>query len=208
MNADLTVLPHDLLWGMPVSALPADAPDWVVEAVGLGHPVVVRRSLAPRALVAVGIRGPGREQRFAALMPRDAIKRRVRPEQLTHVQGAHDWPALQALDQIRPLMDLLALPWGVSGSAGFELASGVAALHQNSDLDLIVRTPRFVSRDWAAELVQVLDRSVCSIDVQLQTPFGALALREWAGASRQVLLKSELGAWLVTQPWQPTEACA
>ena len=208
MNADLTVLPHDLLWGMPVSALPADAPGWVIEAVRLDHPAVARRSLAPRAFVAVGIRGPRREQRFAALMPRAAIERSVRPEQLTHVHGEHDWPALQALDQIRPTMDLLTLPWGVSGSAGFELASGVAALHQCSDLDLIVRTPHFVSRDWAAELVTVLERSVCRIDVQLQTPFGALALREWAGGSRQVLLKSERGAWLVTQPWQPTEACA
>ena len=105
-------------------------------------------------------------------------------------------------------MDLLALTWGVSGSAGFELASGLPALHQNSDLDLIVRTPRFVSRDWAAELVQILNRAVCRIEVQLQTPFGAVALREWAGASRQVLLKSEHGAWLVAQPWQPAEACA
>ncbi|MGV6394854.1 malonate decarboxylase holo-ACP synthase [Pseudomonas caspiana] len=208
MNADLAVLPHDLLWGMPVSALPDDAPDWVLEAVRLGHPVVVRRSLAPRALVAVGIRGPRREQRFAAHMPRASIERCVRPEQLTHLQGQQDWPALQALDHVRPLMDLLGLTWGVSGSAGFELASGVSALHQNSDLDLIVRTPRFVSRDWAAELVTVLDRAVCRIDVQLQTPFGALALREWAGASRQVLLKSERGAWLVDQPWQSAEACA
>lgn len=208
MNADLAVLPHDLLWGMPVSALPADAPDWVIEAVRLEHPVVVRRSLAPRALVPVGIRGPRREQRYAALMPRAAIERCVRPEQLTHIRGEQDWPALQALDHVRPLMDLLALTWGVSGSAGFELASGLPALHQNSDLDLIVRTPRFVSRDWAAELVQILDRAVCRIDVQLQTPFGALALREWAGVSRQVLLKSEHGAWLVDQPWQPAEACA
>lgn len=208
MNADLAVLPHDLLWGMPVSALPDDAPDWVLEAVRLEHPVVVRRSLAPRALVAVGIRGPRREQRFAAHMPRASIERCVRPEQLTHLQGQQDWPALQALDHVRPLMDLLGLTWGVSGSAGFELASGVSALHQSSDLDLIVRTPRFVSRDWAAELVTVLDRAVCRIDVQLQTPFGALALREWAGASRQVLLKSERGVWLVDQPWQPAEACA
>lgn len=208
MNADLAVLPHDLLWGMPVSALPDDAPDWVLEAVRLGHPVVVRRSLAPRALVAVGIRGPRREQRFAAHMPRASIERCVRPEQLTHLQGQQDWPALQALDHVRPLMDLLGLTWGVSGSAGFELASGVSALHQNSDLDLIVRTPRIVSRDWAAELVTVLERAVCRIDVQLQTPFGALALREWAGASRQVLLKSERGAWLVDQPWQSAEACA
>ena len=208
MNTHLAVLPHDLLWGMPVSALPADAPDWVIEAVRLEHPVVVRRSLAPRALVPVGIRGPRREQRYAALMPRAAIERCVRPEQLTHLRGQQDWPALQALDHVRPLMDLLALTWGVSGSAGFELASGLPALHQNSDLDLIVRTPRFVSRDWAAELVQILDRAVCRIDVQLQTPSGALALREWAGASRQVLLKSEHGAWLVEQPWQVTEACA
>lgn len=208
MSVDLAVLPHDLLWGMPVSALPEDAPDWVIDAVRLEHPVVVRRSLAPRALVAVGIRGPRREQRFAALMPRGSIRRCVRPEQLTHVQGQQDWPALQALAQVRPLMDLLGLVWGVSGSAGFELASGVPALHQDSDLDLIVRTPSFVSRDWAAEWVQVLDRATCRIDVQLQTPFGALALREWASASRQVLLKSETGVWLVAQPWQPTEACA
>jgi len=208
MNADLAVLPHDLLWGMPVSALPADAPDWVIEAVRLEHPVVVRRSLAPPALVPVGIRGPRREQRFAALMPRAAIERCVRPEQLIHIRGQQDWPALQALDHVRPLMDLLGLTWGVSGSAGFELASGLPALHQNSDLDLIIRTPRFVSRDWAAELVQILDRAVCRIDVQLQTPVGALALREWAGASRQVLLKSEHGAWLVDQPWQSAEACA
>lgn len=208
MNTHLAVLPHDLLWGMPVSALPADAPDWVIEAVRLEHPVVVRRSLAPRALVPVGIRGPRREQRYAALMPRAAIERCVRPEQLIQLHGQQDWPALQALDQVRPLMDLLALTWGVSGSAGFELASGLPALHQNSDLDLIVRTPRFVSREWAAELVQILNRAVCRIDVQLQTPSGALALREWAGASRQVLLKSEHGAWLVEQPWQVTEACA
>jgi len=208
MSAEANVLPHDLLWGMPVSALPGDAPDWAVEALTLEHPVVVRRALVPRGLVAVGVRGVRREQRYAAVMLRSDIRRCVRPEQLTHRLALQDWPALQALKQVRPLMDQLGLSWGVSGSAGFELASGIAALHAHSDLDLIIRTPRFVSRDWAAEWVEVLDRAVCRIDVQLQTPFGALALREWAGASRQVLLKSERGAWLVEQPWQPAEACA
>lgn len=212
MNTELAVLPHDLLWGMPVSALPADAPQWAREALGLEHPVVVRRALVPRGLVAVGVRGVRREQRYAALMSHSDIRRCVRPEQLTHRHAEQDWPALQALRQVRPLMDLLGLNWGVTGSAGFELASGVAALHEHSDLDLLIRTPHFVGRDWAAEWVDVLGRAVCRIDVQLQTPFGALALREWAGASRQVLLKSERGAWLVEQPWQqpwqPGEACA
>lgn len=208
MNSTRAVQPHDLLWGMPLSALPADAPAWVIEAIGLDHPVVVRRAVAPRSQVAVGVRGQRREQRYAALMPRAEIRRCIRPEQLTHVEGQRDWPALRVLGQIRPLMDLLGLPWGVAGSAGFELASGVAALHENSDLDLILRTRLFVSRTWAAELVQVLDRNECRIDVQMQTPAGAVALREWAGHSRQVLLKTEQGAWLVNQPWQLSEASA
>lgn len=208
MTHALALQPHDLLWGMPLSALPADAPAWVIDAVALDHPVVVRRALAPRSQVAVGVRGRDREQRYAAMIPRADIRRCLRPEQLTCIEGERDWPALRALRQIRPLMDLLGLPWGVAGSVGFELASGVAALHENSDLDLILRTKSFVSRSWAAELVQVLDRSECRIDVQLQTPAGAVALREWAGHSRQVLLKAEQGAWLVNQPWPLTEASA
>ena len=208
MTHALALQPHDLLWGMALSALPADAPAWVVDAVALDHPVVVRRALAPRGQVAVGVRGRDREQRYAAMMPRVDIRRCLRPEQLTCIESERDWPALRALRQIRPLMDLVGLPWGVAGSAGFELASGVAALHENSDLDLILRTQSFVSRSWAAELVQVLDRSECRIDVQLQTPAGAVALREWAGHSRQVLLKAEQGAWLVNQPWPLTEASA
>ncbi|WP_426118932.1 malonate decarboxylase holo-ACP synthase [Pseudomonas sp. DSP3-2-2] len=208
MNTERTVLAHDLLWGMPVSALPDDAPDWVVEAVRLGHPVVVRRASAPVGQVAVGVRGPRREQRYATFMALADVQRCVRPEQLTATLGENDWPALQALAQIRPPMNALGLIWGVSGSAGFELASGIAALHQHSDLDLIVRTPDFVSRIWAAELVQRLNDAVCRIDVQLQTPFGAVALREWAGASRQVLRKSASGAELVAEPWHLEAVCS
>lgn len=208
MNAERTVLAHDLLWGMPMSALPDDAPDWVIEAVRLDHPVVVRRALAPVGQVAVGVRGSRREQRYATFMALADIQRCLRPEQLTDALGKNHWPALQALAQIRQVMNASGLIWGVSGSAGFELASGIAALHEHSDLDLILRTPNFVSRRWAAQLLQRLDGAACHIDVQLQTPCGAIALREWAGASRQVLRKSASGAELVTQPWPLQEVCA
>ncbi|WP_277322642.1 phosphoribosyl-dephospho-CoA transferase MdcG domain-containing protein, partial [Pseudomonas viridiflava] len=40
------------------------------------------------------------------------------------------------------------------------------------------------------------------VDLQLQTPFGAIALREWAGTSRRVPLKTATGAHLVIDPWQ------
>lgn len=105
-------------------------------------------------------------------------------------------------------MASLGLPWGVTGSAGFELASGIPALHEGSDLDLILRTPVAVSRKWAAQLVDRLEQAPCRIDVQLQTPGGALMLREWAGSGRQVLLKTMTGACLVESPWQCVESMA
>lgn len=204
MNAEHVLLPHDLCWGMPAADLPLEAPAWVVEALHQQHPVVVRRALAPAGQLAVGVRGPGREQRYATFMRLADVQRSVRPEQLGRLHGngsqAH-WPALQALAQLRPLLSGLGLAWGVSGSAGFELASGVPALHQGSDLDLIVRAPQFVSRQCAMQWLQLLQSAPCRVDVQLQTPRGGVALRDWAGAASQVLLKGQAGAELVENPW-------
>jgi phosphoribosyl-dephospho-CoA transferase len=210
MNAFLPVQPHDLLWGMSVAALPADAPAWVVEVIGLGHPVVVRRARVAEGFVAVGVRGRSRDQRYATVMKPSYIARRVRPEELVGAveETAADWAALHALTQIRPMMDALGLPWGVAGSVGFELASGVPVLHQDSDLDLILRASEFLSRQQAAELVEALAGAACRIDLQLQTPAGAVALREWAGSAHQVLLKADDGARLVTNPWSSQECAA
>jgi len=88
---------HDLLWGMTPAHAPADAPAWVLEALGAGHPVVVRRAIAAPGHVAVGVRGRLREQRFAAEMPLAAVQRRVAPEALRDVVSLRDIPALQAL---------------------------------------------------------------------------------------------------------------
>lgn len=191
---------HDLLWGMTPAHLPADAPAWGLEALGAGHPVVVRRAIAAPGYVAVGVRGRLREQRLAAEMPLAAVQRRVAPEALRDVVSSRDLPALQALAQLRSV--LVQQTWGVSGSAGFELATGIEALHARSDLDLILRTPKRLERAYADDLLAILDATVCPVDLQLQTPFGAVALREWASGSRRVLLKTDRGAHLVLDPWQ------
>ncbi|WP_438869304.1 malonate decarboxylase holo-ACP synthase [Pseudomonas sp. L1(2025)] len=191
---------HDLLWGMTPAHLPADAPAWVHDAISAGHPVVVRRALAEPGYVAVGVRGRSREQRFAAVMPLVAVQRRVVPQDLRSAVSTRDLPALRALDQLRPV--LAQQDWGVTGSAGFELASGIEALHAKSDLDLILRTPEPLERKAARALLALLDTTECAVDLQLQTPFGAVALREWAGESRRVLLKTTHGAHLVLDPWQ------
>ncbi|OOG80582.1 phosphoribosyl-dephospho-CoA transferase [Pseudomonas sp. A25(2017)] len=199
-----TYLVHDLLWGLTPQQLPADAPVWVADAINAGQPVVVRRSLTAPDHIAVGVRGRLREQRYATSMAVMAISRRVRPEDLCHVPSTRDLPALQALSRLRPLLDASGWAWGVSGSAGFELATGIEALHERSDLDLILRVPHFLDRLQARDLLAQLDASVCAVDMQLQTPCGAVALREWAGASRRVLLKDDVQARLVSDPWQPS----
>ncbi|WP_191489467.1 malonate decarboxylase holo-ACP synthase [Pseudomonas sp. FEN] len=209
MRADAPFLPHDLLWGLTPEQLPENAPGWVAEVLSLGHPVVVRRALSAPDLVPVGVRGPLREQRFATLMPRTLVARRVRPEALIDIDvAARDWPALRALRHLRPLLSESRLVWGVAGSAGFELASGFPTLHQQSDLDLILRVPQALSRRQAAGLLQQLDNPFCRVDLQLQTPWGAVALAEWASSARRVLLKRASGAQLVLDPWSVQEQMA
>ena len=63
-------------------------------------------------------------------------------------------------------------------------------------------TPEPFERNAARNLLALLDSAECAVDLQLQTPFGAVALREWAGESRRVLLKTTHGAHLVLDPWQ------
>ncbi|VVQ15502.1 Phosphoribosyl-dephospho-CoA transferase [Pseudomonas fluorescens] len=203
-----TLIAHDLLWGMTPEQLPADAPAWAVESIRAGQPVVVRRAVSAAGQIAVGVRGRLREQRFAASMAITSVSRRVRPEQLCHVDIDRDLPAVRALRQLRPLLDGYGWIWGVSGSAGFELASGFTALHEGSDLDLILRTPQPLARAQARDLVALLDAVECVVDMQLQTPLGAVALREWAGASPRVLLKNAHEACLVIDPWNPQEQAA
>uniref|UniRef100_UPI001FAF8BD9 phosphoribosyl-dephospho-CoA transferase MdcG domain-containing protein n=1 Tax=Pseudomonas sp. 43(2021) TaxID=2813560 RepID=UPI001FAF8BD9 len=108
-------LAHDLLWGMTPAQLPADAPAWAIAALAAGQPVVVRRALSEEGLVAVGVRGVLREQRLATFMPLDSIACRVSPEALCQVECERDLPVMQALKQLRPILDDCGWVWGVSG---------------------------------------------------------------------------------------------
>lgn len=199
--------PHDLLWGMTPDQLPDDAPAWAHQALAAGHPVVVRRALCESGLVAVGLRGSSREQRLAALMPIRSIQRLLSPEQL-RPRAMADLPALRALETVAPNLSAIGLPWGPTGGVGFQLATGVAVLHPASDLDLLLRTNEPFDRQQARELLAALAEAPCRIDLQLETPNGAVALREWAGDARRVLLKCAEGARLVDNPWLLLERAA
>ncbi|WP_434519004.1 malonate decarboxylase holo-ACP synthase [Pseudomonas sp. NFX1] len=202
-----TPRPHDLLWGMPLSALPADTPQWALQVVASGQPVVVRRAACADGCVAVGVRGQSRDQRLGTQMRLGDIQRLQSPEALRCCEPSL-WPALQALASVAPVLDTCGLAWGPTGGVGYQLATGIGVLHLASDLDLVLRAPHPLTRAKALELLDILDCAPCRIDVQLETPAGAVALREWAGFARRVLLKSPLGARLVSDPWAALECAA
>ena len=112
------------------------------------------------------------------------------------------------MSQLAPRLDALGLAWGVTGSLGFELASGIAAAHPDSDLDLSLRAPHHLPREWARTLCRLLDEAPGRIDLQLETPYGAVALREWASEAPRVLLKTQNGPLLVSDPWHLQQVAA
>src|SRR5690606_18744164 len=141
--------PHDLLWGMTPSQLPADAPAWARQVLASGQPVVVRRALVAADQIAVGIRGASRDQRFATVMSLSRVLRCLSPEQLIAQLPAGELPAFRALTVLNPVFEDLQRPWGVTGSVGFQLATGVAVVRAESDLDLLLRMPTELSRHEA-----------------------------------------------------------
>lgn len=196
---------HDLLWGMTVDQLDGSAPIWAIEAMQAGHPVVVRRAITDSSMIAVGIRGNARHQRYATQMPKSAIIRCVNPEQLVNID-LQAFPHLQKrLVGIANVMEYFAVQWGYAGSVGFELATGIQVVHAQSDIDLIMRMPNYLDKQLAHQMLIQLEETTEKVDVQLQTPHGGVALKEWARGSSKILLKSSHAAVLVENPWQEKE---
>ncbi|EXA97574.1 malonate decarboxylase holo-[acyl-carrier-protein] synthase [Acinetobacter sp. 1295259] len=190
-----------MLWGMTVDYIADDAPHWVREVLQRGDPVVVRRAITPENQVAVGIRGQFRHQRYAAQMPRIAINRQLKPEELTHVDLQQFEHLAERLQSISSIMKNFSGCWGYTGSFGFELATGIKTVTQQSDIDLLIRAEQPFAKKQAIELLENFQQAGLNVDIQLQLPQGGLALKEWAGNSGKVLLKRSDGAVLVENPW-------
>jgi phosphoribosyl-dephospho-CoA transferase len=210
--------PHDLLFACtPDAFVAADArPDWLdVGDWAARAPLVVRRAASPVESIPVGARGPQRRQRCAGILAPGAVARCVTPEQLAAavVRGpaldlraaADQLPCIAALLALAPRLHTLGLDWGPAGGAGFWLASGLAVLRPDSDLDLLVRLPHPPSGDTMDALTGLEAGAPCRIDIQLDTGSAGFALGEYLRGGR-VMLKTATGPVLVDDPWQPRGA--
>jgi len=207
----VAIRPHDLLWVAELTALVAvdPLPLWATaEWLDGAAPVVVRRERANAfGRIPVGLRGKTRSERFKAYLARHAIRRCVTPDMLANnaawdrKQELEEFPPIEALIALAPLLDATGLPWGPTGSVGFALASGLPVLRQDSDLDLVVRASKPLTPDLTEALLSIRSSTTCRIDMQIETGHGAFSFAEWVNGPRRVLLKTDIGPFLTDDPW-------
>jgi phosphoribosyl-dephospho-CoA transferase len=211
LNTATVPRPHDLLWIEGPGSLVADEPlpFWVRAVLGDLPVVVVRRSRQLDGLVPVGIRGRSREERFAAAIPVARVVRRVAPEDLLTTrheptrERADAIAALRAFLQVEKVWAELGLPWGPTGSVGFEMATGAPATTQASDLDIVMRAVSPLTVREGRDILAAVEQIAAVADIQVETPAGSFALREYCnGKSLRYLLKTLDGPRLVTDPWE------
>ncbi|WP_211461693.1 malonate decarboxylase holo-ACP synthase [Collimonas silvisoli] len=210
--------PHDLLWIEDAKALTTvtPLPPWASADRLLRAPVVVRREKVddPR-LVPVGLRGKTRSERFAAYLERDAVARCIRPETMVEHAPAYieeqrsRLRAFEALAVLAPALDATGLPWGPTGGVGFQLASRLPVVREDSDLDILLRSHAPLSAAQMLGLRMICSSPICRIDIQVDTGNGAFSFSEWANVNAQwanrngrVLLKTDAGPVLTTDPWR------
>jgi phosphoribosyl-dephospho-CoA transferase len=201
--------PHDLLFLRLPDRFDAGGawPDWLDATWLTKAPLVVRREAAPGSLVPVGARGTRRNERCRGYVQQAAVSRCVMPEMLAHAPipaGCTLLPLL-ALAELAPRLDALGLAWGPAGGAGFQLASGLPVLREDSDLDLLVRAPWPLPARLVDRLAGLVDGAPCRIDLQVDTGLGGFALAEYVRGGR-VLLKTAHGPLLVDDPWRQAQA--
>jgi len=191
-------------WDLPEKRCPL----WVERSLERAPFVVVRRANLFDGMIPVGVRGSSRQQRSAAYLAPKSIRNRITPEQLAANQGwltnarTEEIPGFKVLAGIEEKLANLPLAYGPTGSIGFELASGLPTATSTSDLDLLIRAPERLPMQLAKKLITIFSGSLCRVDVQLETPRGAVSLAEYASGQTPLLLRQNDGPILVDDPWE------
>jgi len=206
------VLPHDLLGLDGATDLVAESlPGWANDSLRQTPLVVARRARPQGLLIPVGVRGNQRNERVAAFLSATRITRRMRPEDLVtsrawfHAPRAGLFPLFAALDAVASSLESTGLIWGPTGSMGFELASGYATITTDSDIDLVLRAPAPLPRELATDLLSAWSLLPVRIDAQVEVPTGAVSLAEYASGAAQIVLRTDQGPRLITDPWTTEE---
>jgi phosphoribosyl-dephospho-CoA transferase len=184
----------------------ASAPEWVEGELRESPFAVVRRGPAPGHQIPIGVRGTGRNQRWAAFCHPKFVKNILTPSQLLTraipTSRANAIPALRALDLLKERWMENVLLWGPGGSVAFELASGRHVATPESDLDIVIYAERRMTAEEAKSLYDRAMNLLAVVDIRVETPVSGFSLKEFAGRGpAAILLRLPRGFVLAKDPW-------
>jgi phosphoribosyl-dephospho-CoA transferase len=171
-----------------------DAPAWASVALRTAPFAVVCRDRRTAGTVVAGIRGNERSQRYALDVGLLEVERVHTPESLACVPAARPHPVFEAMRVFASVARRFDLPWGPAGAAGFELATGVAVLHDGSDFDAIVRVEPHDAR--LRPFARLLRAIGVRVDVELSFADGCGVALEEALRGGIMLVKTPDGPHL------------
>jgi phosphoribosyl-dephospho-CoA transferase len=167
--------------------------------------VVVRRGRISDGLIPVGVRGSQRHERWAGFTRLSEVLETRRPDQLRLLLAKDSRRGLQAfrtLSYLESHLVELDISWGPGGSAGYELASGIPAVRDGSDLDLILFASKNLDTTEAQDLWRMISSAPGKVDALVETPYCGFSLQEFVTAShRKILLRTTDGRILGSNPW-------
>src|ERR1700679_1824628 len=167
--------------------------------------VVVRRGRISDGLIPVGVRGTQRHERCAGFTGLNEVVENRRPDQLRlplAEDSRRELPAFRTLSYLDSHLAGLDMNWGPGGSVGYELASGIPAVHADSDLDFILFAPRKLELTEAQDLWRMISSAPGKVDALVETPCCGFSLEEFVTSSpRKILLRTSDGRILGSNPW-------
>lgn len=207
---NLDLKPHDIIKVKNIDEIIRNISDchWVDEALNRAPFVVVRRGELINGEIPIGVRGKTRDERCGTYLKKENILEVIYPEKITqkrlwinnnHIKMSEIFNALEITYSALKDKDL---KWGPTGSTAFELVSGVETINKNSDLDILIKVPNFLSVNDAREINEKLQKVPCKIDIQLEVPRGIISLVEYARGDNPILLRTNSGYSLVKDPWE------
>lgn len=203
------VYPHDLLTIFLEKDELSSFPEWAqLKLTKFQTVIVTRQKPLSKNGVVVGVRGNQRNQRVAFEINKQRIQKRVTPyealEQFKFNQlpeSRKDFPVFQALRNIQD-KQFLSSNFGITGSAGYEIATGDMMVKETSDLDLVLKVDYQIPFDKLKKLWESLNQSSVHADVQLVNADRGFSLEEFVQQNgRSVLIKSGLGPFISNDPW-------
>lgn len=184
---ELTV--HDLVYLKSMDQIDyfCDYPVWMDEDEMAQGIAVVRRMKVEAGKVAIGFRGDNRSKRFAAITTISNIKRVIRPFDVL----INPYPAthVQSLTYTEKILD--GFKWGIGGSIGFSMGTGINVCHENSDIDIILYCEKLQELDQLKPILSELQKSPQRVDVQVEIlGVGAVVLADYLNHSSFIVRTS------------------